>query len=223
MIEYLNNYSNIITLFFTGVVGISTLVYAILTAKLVKETMLLRKAQTNPGISVSLVQNKSSILFIDLLVENIGMGPAYDVKFDIIRDFELNKRLLSEVGFMKNGINYFAPNQAMQLWVATFVGNKELENKSIDIKVTFKNYSKDTFARTFNLSFSQFANFIQLGTPPLIKIADNIEKIERYVDNIVSGFKKIKVDIYDTNDRKIENKLINDEFKKFNESQKKNK
>ena len=38
MIEFLREYSDLIILFFTIVVGISTVVYAILTKKLVDET-----------------------------------------------------------------------------------------------------------------------------------------------------------------------------------------
>jgi hypothetical protein len=90
MIDLLKEYQAIITLLFTIAVGVSTIVYAYLTAKLVNETKRMRKSQTDPEISVSLVQNDISISLIDLIVENIGLGPAYEIKFEILKDRNLS-------------------------------------------------------------------------------------------------------------------------------------
>jgi hypothetical protein len=223
MIELLKQYQEIITLLFTIAVGISTIFYVRLTAKLVKETIKMRKSQTDPEISVLLVSNESSISFIDLLVENIGMGPAYNIKFEVKKDFALSKGMLSEVGFIKNGINYFSPKQSMRLWVASFINNKELPEKVIELKVSYSNSLSEIFTRTFTLNFSQYASLIQLGTPPLQRVADKIELIEKNLDNITSGFKKLKIDIYDAKDRKDEKRKLDKEFEEFDKSQENNK
>ncbi|MDP4194855.1 MAG: hypothetical protein Q8940_07390 [Bacteroidota bacterium] len=220
MIEFLKQYQEIITLFFTIAVGISTVVYSFITAKLLSETKRMRKSQTDPEIFVSLVQNESSILFIDLLVENIGMGPAYNIKFEVIKDFELSKRMLSEVGFIKDGINYFSPKQSMRVWVASFISDKELKNKSIDIKVIYRNSIYETFSREFTLNFSQFASITQLGRPPIHTIAEKITNIERSINNIASGSQKLRIDVYDSVDRKLEQKQLDEEYEEFKKSQK---
>jgi len=200
----------IITLIFAGVVALSTVVYAILTQRLVNETRIMRRSQTNPEVSVSLSHNEISISFIDLLVENIGMGPAYDIKFKVIKDFELLKgRKLTEVGFVKNGIRYMAPRQNLRLYLASFIENpKELEEKEIELIVSYKNGLEENFERKFVLSFSQYASFFQLGSPPLHKIANNLEKIRNDFHSIIDGFKRIKVNIYDSEDREIEEEEI---------------
>jgi len=220
MIEILREYSDLILLVFTIAVGISTIVYAFLTAKLVNETRRMRKSQTDPEISISLVQNDNSIIFIDLLVENIGLGPAYNLEFKVIKDFQLPKRKLSEVGFIKNGINYFSPKQRMRLWIASFKEDKNLADKSIELEVTFTNSISEKFFRTFILNFSQFSSFTQLGTPPLQKIANKLEKIERDFHNISTGFSKLKINIFDAKDREEEQKEIEEHFKRFEEKQK---
>lgn len=220
MIEILREYNDLIILFFTIAVGISTIVYAILTAKLVVETKKMRKAQTDPEISISLVQSEFSIVFIDLMVENIGLGPALNIKFSLINDFKLSKRNLSEVGFIKNGINYFSPKQCMRLWVASFREDEELENKNIEINVNYENSISEKFERKFILSFSQFSDFTQLGTPPLHKIAQKIESIERDFHNLTTGFNKLKVYTFDSDDRDQEEKLMQEQFQEFKDKQK---
>jgi len=222
MIQFLKEYQELITLLFTITVGISTIVYAYLTAKLVGETKRMRKSQTDPEISVSLVQNENSIIFIDLVIENIGLGPAYNIKFEVIKDFKLSNRMLSEVGFIKNGISYFSPKQSMKLWVASFKEDKELAEKYIEIKVTYSNTLTEKFTKIFILNFSQFSFFTQLGTPPLIKIADSIELIEKKLENLTTGFKKIKVDTYNSDDREREKQKILKEYDEYKRSKDKN-
>ena len=218
MIEFLKENQVIITLVLAFVVMSGTVFYSILTWRLVSETKKMRKSQTHPEISVSLVQNdKTSIDFIDLVIENIGLGPAYNIKFEVLNDFKLSKLMLSEVGFIKNGITYFSPKQPMKLWVGSFIHDKELADKSIELKVTYSNSLSEQFNHKFILNFSQFAFFTQLGTPPLIKIAEHLKSIESNIESITSGFKKLKIDIYDSKDREEEKKST---LKAFDELEK---
>jgi hypothetical protein len=52
IIEIINQNSGLMTLLFSGVVAVSTLIYAILTWQLVSETRKTREAQTEPKIEV---------------------------------------------------------------------------------------------------------------------------------------------------------------------------
>jgi hypothetical protein len=218
MIEFLRENQAVITLVFAFAVTVSTIVYAILTWRLVSETRRMRKAQTDPEISVSLIQNENSINFIDLVTENIGLGSAYNIKFDILKDFKLSKRMLSEVGFIKNGITYLSPRQSMKSWIASFLHDKELVNKSIELKVTYNNSLSEQYTKQFILNFSQFAFIKQLGTPPLIKIGEHLESIEKNINDITSGLKKLKIEIYDTKDRNEEEQQRLKDFDEFNKS-----
>jgi hypothetical protein len=68
VIVILNQNLGIISLVFAGVVAISTIIYALLTWKLVNETSKLREFQTEPRI--------------------FGHGPAYTIAFEIFPDFK---------------------------------------------------------------------------------------------------------------------------------------
>ena len=99
-----------ITLIFSFVVTTSTVFYAILTWRLISETIKMRKAQTEPRISIYVQPCQVSMSFFDIVIKNIGLGPAYDVRFEILEEFDVKEgRKLSEIDFIKEGINYMPP------------------------------------------------------------------------------------------------------------------
>jgi len=115
-LEFLNQNSGAFAVVFSAVVAFATMVYAILTWRLVSETRKMREAQTEPKVSATIQPTKESINFVAMLIQNIGLGPAYNIKFDVNPDFEYAKgRFLSELGFIKRGLSYLPPNQKLQL------------------------------------------------------------------------------------------------------------
>ncbi len=74
MLEFLNKNAGALTVIFTAVVTLSTVVYAILTAALVKETRRMRQAQTEPKIEITLRPSDEWINLIRLHLKNIGLG-----------------------------------------------------------------------------------------------------------------------------------------------------
>jgi len=107
-------------------VSIATAVYAILTWKLVSETRKMREVQTEPKIFVTIQPREEWINFIDLVIQNTGLGPAYNIKFEVNPDFEYVKgKFLSELGFVKNGLKCLAPNQKLQFFLTSMIENPE--------------------------------------------------------------------------------------------------
>jgi hypothetical protein len=77
--------TNTLSIIFSGIVAFATIIYAYYTKRLVVETIKLRKAQTEPEISlVSSFKNDK----IELTVENIGLGPAQNVKLSILEFYK---------------------------------------------------------------------------------------------------------------------------------------
>lgn len=142
------------------------------------------------------------INFIDLVIQNVGLGPAYDIKFKISPDFEYAKgRFLSELGFMKNGVRYIAPNQKIQFFLTSMIENfEEKIEKSFQVTITYKNSVGKTYEDEYPIDFSQFIGLTQLGEPPLYKIAKNIESIQRDIQHLSTGFYKMKVIRYTKED-----------------------
>ena len=71
-LTFLNSNSGAFNVLFSLVVAASTVFYAILTRRLVRETERMRAAQTDPHVSVRLEPSVEWINFILLIVENLG-------------------------------------------------------------------------------------------------------------------------------------------------------
>ena len=101
--------SEILTIAFTGVVAVSTVVYAVLTWKLVSETRSMRRAQTDPRVSVHVEANEQAGGGrIDLVIRNEGQGAAEEIHFDFEGDptYFDDERPIDELPVMRNGLKY---------------------------------------------------------------------------------------------------------------------
>lgn len=197
-LNFLNNNSVAFTVIFSALVAIATLVYAVLTWKLVSETRKMREAQTEPRISVTIQPKEEWINFFDMIIQNIGVGPAYNIKFKMDSDFEYEKgKFLSEFNFIKHGLRYLAPNQNFQFFLTSMA--EDFENKiekQFGIKVNYKNSFGKDFEDTYVIDFSELVGLTRLGEPPLYKIAKNIEKIQDDIRKVATGFYKTKSVVY---------------------------
>jgi len=202
MLNFLNNNSGAFDVIFSALVASATLVYAILTWKLVSETRKMREAQTEPKISATIQPREEWINLIDMVIQNIGLGPAYNVKFKVKPDFEYAKgRFLSELGFMKNGLRYLAPNQKLQFFLTSMIENfEEKTKKPFEIKVTYQDSMGKKYEDVYVIDFSQLIGLSRLGKPPLHTIAKNIEKIQKDLHYLSTGFHKMKVIRYTKKD-----------------------
>jgi hypothetical protein len=185
IIEIINQNSGLMTLLFSGVVAVSTFFYAILTWKLVSETRKTREAQTEPKIEVRIWPREEYINFFDLIIENIGSGPAYDIHFKLEGDFEYMKgKYISELAPLKNGIKYLGPRQKIQWFLTNMVEDSEIKlNTSFTVNMIYKNAVGRKYEERFPIDFSHFRGLLSI-TPPLIKIADSVGKIEREIRSI---------------------------------------
>ena len=220
-LEFLNQNSGAFAVIFSAAVAIATIVYAILTWKLVSENRRMRKAQTEPKIFATIQPREEWIGFIDMVIQNIGLGPAYNIKFEVNPDFEYAKgEFLSELGFMKNGLRYLAPKQKLQFFLTGMSENfKEKTKKTFEIKVTYQNSVGKKYEDVYMIDFSQLIGLSQFE-PPLYTIAKNIEKIQKDINYLSTGFHKMKVIRYTKEDVEEERKQ---QLERINKYRKENK
>ena len=112
--ELMDSIIDVITAAIGVITAGATVVLAIITWRYVRLTNRLLKATTNtPKFAIYLVRDNGSRAI--LRVENIGTGPAYDVRFETDFSFWLygsknpEGKKLEDVGFLRNGINYLQP------------------------------------------------------------------------------------------------------------------
>ncbi len=179
---------SILTIIFSALVAISTVVYAILTWRLVNETIQLRKAQTEPKISIRIEPSENCMFYCDMIIENIGLGPAYDINFQLDTDItDYHKKPLSDMNMIKNGIQYLAPCTRRQFLFTKFTDETKETAKFHDsflIKVIYKNCQNETIEEGFTIDFSEFIDITKLGESPMYSIAKSLEKIEKKIPSL---------------------------------------
>lgn len=208
ILDFLNNNSGAINTISTVGLIIVTLIYVILTWNISKETKIMRMAQTEPNISAFIQSEEGCINFIDLIIKNIGFGPAYKVKFEINPDYEdrILGGKLSEIGFIKNGLPYFAPNQEFKIFLTNIAEScEEKMKKTFEIKIIYESIIHKTYSDTYLIDFSQMRG-LSSSEPPLYQIADGIKQIQEDVNRLSTGSKRLKVISYTKEDIEEENR-----------------
>jgi len=193
LLNFLNQNSGAFNIIFSGAVAFATIVYALLTWRLVSETKMMRKAQTEPIISANLQSTEEDIHFIELVLQNIGLGPAYDVRFDVDPEFEEKdlKLNLSKVGFVKDGLYIFVPNQKIKIPVAVLYNDFEDKiKKHFKLKISYRNAVGDLYIEEYPIDFAQFSGISQIGKPPIYELAEGVKEIHNDIAKIVTTLRE---------------------------------
>ena len=222
VLEFLNQNQTAFTVIFSALVAFATIVYAILTWRLVLETRKMREAQTEPNICVTIEPSEVWINFIEMAIQNIGLGPAYNIQFEVDPEFEQEKgKFLSELGFIKNGFKFLAPSQRFKFFLTSLLEDFEEKMKThFNIKITFQNSLGKSYEFTYLIDFSHLIGLNQVGELPIYGISKNIEAIRKDIHNLSIG-KKMKVVMYTKTEEENEKKKKLESAKKQFELKKK--
>lgn len=213
MIEFLGllkQNSEALTVIFTAVVTLSTVVYALLTGILVNETRRMREVQTEPKFHITLESYDFAIHIVRLKIQNIGLGPASNLLFssEVISGGKSAENLLVEFtksNFFKTGIRNFGPGQHVHS--AYTQTTQDYEGKSASVlsfTLSFESATGKSYTDEIIVDMSEIKGRYQLGKPNLYSIAKSLEKLQQDFGHVVSGFKKINADVYSSKDRKQE-------------------
>lgn len=198
-LTFLNQNSGAIQVLFSGLVTFATVVYAILTWSLVRETTRMRKAQSDAKVMVGISSRKETISFLDFYIINEGMGPAYDIKFQVshsnVGDGDASiVAKINELGFIQNGIDCLSARQEVRTFLTSMFENFEVKVKTvIRVEVSYRTGAGDIVKDAYTIDFSVFRGMQQLGEPDLYRIAKAIEKIEKNIDHLSTGWSKLQI------------------------------
>jgi len=114
---------------------------------------------------------------------------------------------LSEIGFIKNGLPFFAPHQEFKFILTDMAENydKKIEN-SFDIKITYISSIRESYSSKYRIDLSQQSGLTQIGEPPIYEIAKSMGKIQKSLDNISTRSNKLEVIAYTKNEIEEEEK-----------------
>jgi len=220
--------SNVLTLIFSGIVAISTGVYALLTWRLTSETRKMREAQTTPNVLVTVDPEDFHDLY--LVVRNVGLAPAYNIKFAISPDLVIIKDYrLSKVGFIKDGLSILAPGQEIKtfLYSPSIVELKNQIDTVLNIEILYESIDKKQIRQNYQIDLSQFKGIITVTTTSSYEnnLLGGIQDIARAIEKISD--EGLRTVIYKSIDEKKEDydkywkKVMEEAEKKIEEFKKK--
>jgi len=184
--------------FSSGVTAISTVVLTVCTWFLYVATKRMAVAMREPHVVVTIEPNRTSSMHADLLVQNTGPGPAYDVQLKFEPPL---KRLRGdkEDDLPFNPIPVLRPGQSIRNYIGEATIFLKLSYKTT---ISWKDFphSKSRKSNIYNLNFAHYENLA--GRPePLDIIAKELEKIRDRLAELGKRSNKINVDIYTNDDR----------------------
>lgn len=210
MLNFLNENVGALTVLFSLIVTVATVFYALLTWKLVVETTHMRRAQPEPHVAIRVQPSEAGINLILLVVENVGLGPAYDVRLSATPDFKTEYGgQLSELGIFRHGLTYMAPGTKIEFFLANVVGQVEEIQRvggrfDFAIATSYGGASGQKYENTYQVDLRHLVGLSTIGTPPLQTIAQEVKKISDNLRKIQTGSSRIRVDVHTWEDRQRE-------------------
>ena len=173
VIEFLNGNSGAIT-------ALATVILVIITWWYVRITKDILQATNKPQVILFLRYSHRSI---SLCVQNIGTGYASDVEFGDDLSFKTIDRVrreckaLKDMEPFKSGINFLGAGHKLDTLLCHDVDAQDLEKRSFNILVSYKDSSGKTFKQLFPFDLGNWENTSQFITPDTDDVANAVENV----------------------------------------------
>jgi hypothetical protein len=175
---------------------------------LARETRQTWVQNRTPNVVVTIESSRVSLNHMQLVIENVGGGPAYDLSITFDPDLELQSgqskkppRMISSIPLLRFPI--LKPRQSLTTYLAAW---GEINPKRTHVTATYRDADGETHTSINEIDLSRFEGTGPIGTEPLLKIAEETGKIRSAVEQLASGFKRLNVDIHTAQDRVEERK-----------------
>jgi hypothetical protein len=178
---------------FSAIVTISTAIVAWLTAVLVQETRRMRQVQTEPKIDVTYRVREESIAHLDIMVRNIGLGPAYDIRFraEAMTAGEGTQELLQEligINFIASGLHYLSPGQQVSSFLTSVSENfRGKITSAFKVTATYASADHQRFKDEYLINLAELRGLRRVGEPPLHRIANSLEALQEDLHAMAPG------------------------------------
>ena len=187
---------------FTGVVALSTVVYAFLTWRLVSETRRMRKVQTEPRVSVRVEPDHTGLPGYELVIANEGQGPAINVHFKFTGDSTYFRSSfqgtapppIDQLPAIRDGLAYMEAGYILRYTLGT-VSAKEFGRAAqhpwkFDVK--YKNLTSGEKEDTYVVDFSQYKGAI-FAKNRLKEMSKHLESMRKDLHRLAEGHARVQV------------------------------
>ncbi|MDF2366312.1 hypothetical protein [Sneathiella sp.] len=183
----------------------ATIGLAILTFLYVRLTGRVLSSQTDPYITITVASAPHGPYLLQLLIQNAGRGLARDIRFEIYWHESVEKSEITDASakFMENlkegpirdGIPALASGETRRVNLNIFPEVKRaLDGRKITAICRFRSNQRDMPAVESVLEVDSFAH-TSVADSPLLKVANELEKIGKLIGVLATGSKKLKIDV----------------------------
>jgi hypothetical protein len=178
-----------IEIIYSFVLTISTVIYARITSKLFQETKSQRLALTEPLLSMRLQSNTENLNIIELHIENLGNGIAYNIRFIFLTDFiytNQKEKKLSDIAFFKSGLIALAPRQHHKIFLTSLINDtiNGVEHRPFEIKVVYDTLSQKNKESIFGLNLTEFEGLLYMDKK------NEIQELIKSIRELTSAIEK---------------------------------
>jgi len=170
----------------------------------------MREVQTEPKLQVTVSSLGFAIHIVRLYVRNVGLGPALNVTFKpkVLAGGQSAEKLLAEfvdVNFFSIGLKHFGPGQERVSAYTQLTEDRDGKMASVlAIDVTYRSATGKRYSDSLVVDMSELKGDYQLGKPHAYAIAQSLEKMQKDIHHLTTGFHRIKANIYTSEDREEE-------------------
>ncbi|MDE2933842.1 MAG: hypothetical protein OXS47_08235 [Chloroflexota bacterium] len=199
----------------TVVIALSALASLWLNWRLTQDNRTLRKAGTEPEVVAYLEPEQRSGILLDLVLENVGQGPACDVEYFVDADPE---------DFARHEVKYVPARTSRKIRsllpqgerVARFMGvghrlysdDEQARLQPFGVSVWYSNLRGERFGpKEFALDVAEFGGSVRFE-PSEERLAKSLESIERHIGSFARGSKRLRVETITTAERRAEDEAF---------------
>jgi hypothetical protein len=197
-----------------AVTAVATLALALLTWVLARATNSMARASSSANVVANLEVNQWSFLHLDLIVQNTGNAPAFDVKVE----FTPPLPLMSEVAKDDTPfgmISIVRPGQTLTSGVNDWQSVcKDIYRVKVEWKRTPT--SKRVEVNAYDINLAALGKVSRFGSgSPEVQIAQQLKLLRDDWKNVALGQRKIKVEGYDNSDRQRDKEAQEEMIREF--------
>ncbi len=220
ILDHMRGNENSLMVLFTAGIFLSGIASLIVAIHLARDNRALRKAGTEPMVIGYLKPDRTTVNVIRFHIRNVGKGPAFNVSMEILGEKEMYRERGLRLPFEPQRPPITALPQDDDLGFFFGVGHELLGDPSlppVTISISYENASGRVFNENSAVDIRQFEGFSWVGRLAEDEIAKTLNKIERTIGHMASGFKMLHVKSASPDEWRREKEKEYQELEKFME------
>lgn len=186
------------------VTAVATVVLVYATLVLARETKVLSRSTSQAHVTVSLEPNQWSVRHFDIVIENSGNAPAYEIEVSFDPPLPESASYRKDRDIPYSSISLLRPGKAMESSLCAY-GDIEGKTFRVTVSWTHRPETEQRETLTYKLAMADFDGVSYLGArSPVTQIAEQVKNLREDWQSVARGRRRIQTDTHTEEDRREE-------------------